>query len=70
MQDTNKTSTKLLRSLPIFLVLPFVALFDTLIFFITKPSCLTCSTLPDFLQTASLSMFLLTSIGYKFVKKS
>jgi NADH:ubiquinone oxidoreductase subunit 3 (subunit A) len=51
----------------IFLV-PFIVVFDAIVYFVTKPSCLTCSTLPEFLKTASLTIFLLTSVGYKFRK--
>lgn len=70
MQDAKKTSNQFLRSIPVFLVLPLIVIFDTLIYFITKPSCLSCNTLPNFLQTASLSTHLLTTIGYKFINKS
>lgn len=70
MQDAKKTSNQFLRSIPVFLVLPLVVVFDSLVYFITKPSCLSCNTLPNFLQTASLSMYLLTTLGYKFLKKT
>lgn len=52
----------------IMLVVPFSFIFDVLQYFITRPSCLTCNTLPDFLRTGSLTFFLLTSAGYKLKK--
>jgi len=60
---------KLLFFLPILLILPFVIAFDSLIYFITRPSCLTCGNLVEFLKTASLTVFLLGSVGYKLRKK-
>jgi hypothetical protein len=51
----------------IFLV-PFVIIFDAIVYFVSRPSCLTCNTLPEFLRTASLTVFLLTTAGYKFKK--
>lgn len=53
--------------LPIILILPFIVIFDSLIYFITRPSCLTCWNLVEFLKTASLTTFILSSqMGYKF----
>ncbi|OGK10422.1 hypothetical protein A2767_06535 [Candidatus Roizmanbacteria bacterium RIFCSPHIGHO2_01_FULL_35_10] len=68
-QKYQKSLKKAFFFLPILLVLPFVIAFDSLIYFITKPSCLSCNTLPEFLKTASLSIFLLTNAGYKLAGK-
>ncbi len=67
-KDRNLTK-KVFFFLPVLLVLPFIMVFDSLIYFVTKPSCLSCNTLPDFLKTASLSVFLLTNAGYKLQGK-
>ncbi|OGK23679.1 hypothetical protein A3A46_02020 [Candidatus Roizmanbacteria bacterium RIFCSPLOWO2_01_FULL_37_13] len=56
--------------LPILLILPFVFAFDTLIYFITRPACLSCGNLIEFLKTASLSVALIGGVfGYKLKKK-
>ncbi|OGK23980.1 hypothetical protein A2954_07440 [Candidatus Roizmanbacteria bacterium RIFCSPLOWO2_01_FULL_37_12] len=68
LQKSGNLLKKAIFFLPILLILPIVIAFDSLIYFITKPSCLSCNTLPDFLRTASLSVFLLTNAGYKLKK--
>ncbi len=35
----------------------------------TRPTCLTCGNLVEFLKTASLTVFILGNIGYQFGKK-
>lgn len=60
---------KALLFLPVLLVLPFIAVFDTLIYFITRPACLNCGNLVEFLKTSSLSISLIsTTLGYTYVK--
>ena len=56
--------------LPILLILPFILAFDTLVYFITRPACLSCGNLLEFLKTASLTVFLLGGVGYKLKKKN
>ncbi len=68
MQDKKNIFSKVLLSLPVFMVIPIVAIFDCIIYFVTRPACLTCNTLPEFLQTASLTVFLLSGIGYTLKK--
>ncbi|OGK18097.1 hypothetical protein A2866_03140 [Candidatus Roizmanbacteria bacterium RIFCSPHIGHO2_01_FULL_39_8] len=60
---------KALFFLPILLILPFIIIFDSLVYFITRPSCLTCGNLLEFLKTGSLSISLIGGvIGYKLKK--
>ncbi|OGK15346.1 hypothetical protein A2774_03370 [Candidatus Roizmanbacteria bacterium RIFCSPHIGHO2_01_FULL_39_12c] len=60
---------KALLFLPTLLILPIVILFDSLMYMITRPSCMSCGSLTEFLKTASLSVFLLANTGYKFQTK-
>lgn len=60
---------KILLFLPILLVLPFVIAFDSISYFLTRPSCLTCGNLLEFLKSASLTVFLLTGVGYQLKGK-
>ena len=55
--------------LPILLILPFILAFDALVYFITRPACLNCGNLLEFLKSASLTVFLLGGVGYKFRQK-
>ena len=56
--------------LPILLILPFILAFDTLVYFITRPACLSCGNLLEFLKSASLSVGLIGGyFGYKFKRK-
>ncbi len=69
-QKRQNLLKKIIFFLPLILVLPFVVIFDTLVYFITRPACLNCGNLVEFLKSASLSVFLLGGvIGYKFKKK-
>lgn len=62
---------KLVFFLPILLILPFVMAFDSLIYFITRPSCMSCNTLPEFLKTASLSVALIGNmVGLKINREN
>lgn len=67
-QKGENIPKKILLFLPILLILPFVIAFDSLMYFITRPSCLNCGNLVEFLKTASLSVFLLGNAGYKLKK--
>jgi len=55
--------------LPMLLILPFILAFDALVYFITRPACLNCGNLLEFLKSASLTVFLLGGVGYKYKKK-
>ncbi len=55
--------------IPVLLVVPFLVLFDTVFYFITRPSCLSCGNLLEFLKGASLTVAFLVSTGYTLRKK-
>jgi len=67
-QKFRKFAKKTLFLLPVLLILPFVVIFDSLVYFITRPACLNCGNLLEFLKSASLTIFLLGGIGYKLKK--
>lgn len=63
----NHVFFRVIPLLVFFLALPVILAFDSIMYFLTKPACLNCGSLIGFLQSGSLSVFLLTSItGYKF----
>ena len=55
--------------IPVLLVVPLLVLFDTVFYFITRPSCLSCGNLLEFLKGTSLTVAVLTVTGYSFRKK-
>jgi len=61
---------KKLLSLTIFLLIPFIIIFDSLVYFLTRPACLNCGNLIEFLKNASLTVFLLGGVGYKLRSKN
>lgn len=70
LQKRENLIKKALLFLPVLLVLPFVIAFDSLTYFITRPSCLSCGNLVEFLKSASLTTFLISGIaGYKLKKE-
>lgn len=79
MTKTERVLEALVRIIPIVIVvalLPLFVTFDTLVFWITRPSCLNCGSLGSFLQNNSLSFVMVsTYIGqlgigrYTFGKK-
>lgn len=69
-QDRMKNQkNKILLILPVLLILPLVIAFDSLYYLITRPSCLNCGNLLEFLKGASLTVFLLGNLGYKLKNK-
>lgn len=64
-QGKNNSIKRLFFILPVLLLVPFLVLFDSLIYFITRPSCLNCGNLIEFLKGASLTVFMLGNIGYQ-----
>lgn len=56
-QDKNSTLKRLFLFLPALLVIPFLVVFDTLVYFITRPSCLSCGNVIEFLKGASLTVY-------------
>ncbi|MBI4008938.1 hypothetical protein HY357_01780 [Candidatus Roizmanbacteria bacterium] len=56
---------RFLLFVPILLLLPVIVVFDTLMYFITRPACLNCGNLVEFLKSSSLTIFILGGIGYK-----
>jgi hypothetical protein len=70
MLNQAKNKRRLLFILPLVLILPATLLFDTLIYWTTRPTCLQCGNLLEFLKGASLSVFLVANVvGYKLKKK-
>lgn len=72
MYTQNKMKTKnnrLILILPLLLILPIIITFDILYYFLTKPACLSCANVLEFLKGASLTVFLLGSVGYKLNRK-
>lgn len=70
MQNQDKKVNKnKLFILPIVLIIPAVFLFDLLIYLFTRPTCLQCGNLLEFMKTGSLTIFLLTSVGYQLTNK-
>lgn len=55
--------------LGILLLVPFLLIFDSLVYFITRPACLNCGNLVEFLKEASLTVFLLGGAGYQLKNK-
>jgi hypothetical protein len=49
----------------LFLIIPLVIIFDSVVYFITRTACLNCGNLVEFLKNASLTVFLLGGVGYK-----
>ncbi len=69
LKKGGKILKKALCLLPVLLILPFLLTYDSLTYFITRPTCLNCGSLLDFLKNASLTVFLLGgTIGYKLNK--
>lgn len=60
---------KLLLTVPVFLILPLIIAFDSLIYLFTRPACLNCGNLLEFLKNASLTVFILSSVGYQLGKR-
>ncbi len=61
---------KFLLFVPVLIILPLVIIFDTLLYFITRPACLNCGNLVEFLKNASLSVALIGSVvGYKLKRE-
>lgn len=69
MHCQDKKNHNKVLILPIFLVIPLVLIFDVLLYFITRPTCLQCTNVIEFLKTGSLTVFLLGNIGYNLRKK-
>jgi len=70
MLNQAKNKRKYLLFLPLVLVLPVTLLFDTIIYWTTRPTCLQCGNLLEFLKGASLSVFLVGNVvGYKLKGK-
>jgi hypothetical protein len=67
-QDKKVNKNKLLI-LPLIAVLPAILIFDVIIYFVTRPTCLACGNLLEFIKTGSLTVFLLGGIGYQFRQK-
>jgi hypothetical protein len=70
---------QIIRYFPIVIIvalLPFMLTFDTLVYWLTRPSCLNCGSLGSFLQNNSLSFAMVSNYvgelgigGYTFGKK-
>ncbi len=69
MQSQDKKVNHKLFILPILLIIPAVFIFDLLVYLITRPTCLACGNLLEFMKTASLTVFLLTNAGYHLTDK-
>lgn len=59
---------KIFVALGIFLIIPVIIVFDSLVYFLTRPACLNCGNLIEFLKNASLTVFLLAGLGYQWKK--
>ncbi|MBI3620012.1 hypothetical protein HY214_02610 [Candidatus Roizmanbacteria bacterium] len=51
------------------LAAPVLLAYDTLWYFITRPPCLTCQNLLEFLKSVSLTVAVLGSVGYQLRRK-
>jgi uncharacterized membrane protein len=60
---------KYFLAVPLLFILPIIITYDVVIYFLTKPACLNCGNVIEFLKSASLTIFLLGGIGYKLKKK-
>lgn len=79
MKHVKKASTAALQFVPLLIILmllPFLLAFDSVMYWVARPSCLNCGSLSGFLQSSSLSVFVVSSfigelgIGrYRFGKK-
>lgn len=78
--NTHRLQEAVLRIIPLMIVLlllPFLLAFDSLMYWMTRPTCLGCGSLTGFLQTSSLSVFMVSAMigeinlmGYSFGKKN
>ncbi len=59
---------RLVSGLVVIILIPFIIVFDSLFYFITRPSCLNCGSIVEFLRSSSLTVMFLGSLGYQFKK--
>ncbi len=73
MKVSNNTDNIVLNVILLgifFVLLPFLLSYDSIIYFLTRPTCLNCGSLVGFIQSHSLTAFMLTSLGgYTFLHK-
>lgn len=67
--ERQSLTKKLLFTFPFLVVLPLILVFDSIIYFITRPSCFNCSNLVEFLKNGSLTVFLIGNVGYQLKGK-
>lgn len=72
----HTAATKLLPLLVILVLLPVLLSFDTIMYWVGRPTCLNCGSLPEFLQNSSLTFHVVSTyvgelniLGYKFGSK-
>lgn len=59
MTATQKVHHFLLLAIPVLLLallLPFMLTFDSVMYFVTRPTCLNCGSLGEYVRTSSLSV--------------
>ncbi|OGK57087.1 hypothetical protein A3J15_03675 [Candidatus Roizmanbacteria bacterium RIFCSPLOWO2_02_FULL_38_10] len=59
---------KILLTVLIISLIPFIIVYDSLFYLMTRPSCLNCGNLIEFLRNSSLTIMLLSGVGYKLNK--
>lgn len=65
MTITQKIHHFLLLALPVALLallLPFLLAFDSVMYFVTRPTCLNCGSLGEYVRTSSLSVGMIAGI--------
>ncbi|OGK19786.1 hypothetical protein A3C23_01635 [Candidatus Roizmanbacteria bacterium RIFCSPHIGHO2_02_FULL_37_13b] len=60
---------KVLLTVLMMSIIPFIIIYDSLFYLMTRPSCLNCGNLIEFLRNSSLTVLMISSVGYKLSGK-
>lgn len=76
MKIVTATLVRLVPALILIVLLPFAVSFDSIMYWLTRPSCLNCGSLMGFLQTHSMTAGVVAGLvghvkigGYSFGRK-